>query len=159
MCFWYCIFLCTCISHKRMISEIRKAPEKSLQSKLMKSRNYLVNNHSIITYSKSSKYYNNSSTSNSNNSKDVRVVVVIRKWQPTPVFLPGEPHGQRLAGYSPWGRKCKTQLSDHPWNSPGKNTGVGSLSLLQGIFPTQRSNPGLPHGKRILYQLSHKRKP
>ena len=30
------------------------------------------------------------------------------------------------------------------WNSPGQNTGVGSLSLLQGIFPTQRSNPGLP---------------
>ena len=31
------------------------------------------------------------------------------------------------------------------WNSPGQNTGVGSLSLLQGIFPTQGSNPGLPH--------------
>ena len=30
-----------------------------------------------------------------------------------------------------------------PWNSPGPNTGVGSLSLLQGIFPTQGSNPGL----------------
>ena len=32
-----------------------------------------------------------------------------------------------------------------PWNFPGKNTGVGSCSLLQGIFPTQGSNPGLPH--------------
>ena len=30
-----------------------------------------------------------------------------------------------------------------PWSSPGQNTGVGSLSLLQGIFPTQESNPGL----------------
>ena len=30
-----------------------------------------------------------------------------------------------------------------PWDSPGQNTGVGSLSLLQGIFPTQGSNPGL----------------
>ena len=30
-------------------------------------------------------------------------------------------------------------------NSPGQNTGVGSLSLLQGIFPTQESNPGIPH--------------
>ena len=38
-----------------------------------------------------------------------------------------------------------------PWNSPGKNTGVGSLSLLQGIFPTPGSNPGLPHWQRILY--------
>ena len=37
-----------------------------------------------------------------------------------------------------------------PWNSPGQNTGVGSLSLLQGIFPTQGSNPGLPHCRRIL---------
>ena len=43
-----------------------------------------------------------------------------------------------------------------PWNSPGQNTGVGSLSLLQGIFPTQGSNPGLPHCSQILYQLSHK---
>ena len=41
------------------------------------------------------------------------------------------------------------------WYSPGQNTGVGSLSLLQGIFPTQGSNPGLPHCRQTLYQLSH----
>ena len=35
-----------------------------------------------------------------------------------------------------------------PWNSPGQNTGVGGLSLLQGIFPTQGSNPGLSHCRR-----------
>ena len=46
-----------------------------------------------------------------------------------------------------------------PWNSPGQNTGVGSLSLLQGIFPTQGSNPGLLHHRQILYQLSHKGSP
>ena len=46
-----------------------------------------------------------------------------------------------------------------PWNSPGQNTGVGSLSLLQGIFPTQGSNPGHLHCRRILYQLSHKGSP
>ena len=45
------------------------------------------------------------------------------------------------------------------WNSPGQNTGVGSLSLLQGIFPTQALNPGLLHCKPILYQLSHKGSP
>ena len=45
------------------------------------------------------------------------------------------------------------------WNSPGHNTGVGSLSLLQGIFPTQGPNPGLPHCGEILYQLSHRRSP
>ena len=43
-----------------------------------------------------------------------------------------------------------------PWNYPGQNTGVGSCSLLQGIFPTQRSNPGLLHCRWFLYQLSHK---
>ena len=43
-----------------------------------------------------------------------------------------------------------------PQNSPGQNTGGGSLSLLQGIFPTQVLNPGLPHYRQILYQLSHK---
>ena len=41
-----------------------------------------------------------------------------------------------------------------PWNSPGQNTGVGSLSFLQGIFPTQESNWGLLHCRWILYQLS-----
>ena len=43
-----------------------------------------------------------------------------------------------------------------PWNSPGQNKGVGSLSLLQGIFPTQGS---LLHCRWILYQLSHKGSP
>ena len=43
-----------------------------------------------------------------------------------------------------------------PWNSPGQNNGVGSHFLLQGIFPTQGSNPGLWHCRQILYQLSHK---
>ena len=42
-----------------------------------------------------------------------------------------------------------------PWNSPGQNTGVDSLSLLQGIFPTQRSNSGLLHCRWILYQVSY----
>jgi len=43
-----------------------------------------------------------------------------------------------------------------PWNSLGQNTGMGSICLLQEIFPTQGSNPGLPHCRQILYQLSHK---
>ena len=55
------------------------------------------------------------------------------------------------------GRACDP--TDCPWNSPGQNTGVGSLSLLQGIFPTQGSNPGLLRCKQILYQLSHKGSP
>ena len=46
-----------------------------------------------------------------------------------------------------------------PWNSPGQNTGVGSLSLFQGIFPTQVLDPGLLQCRWILYQLSHKGSP
>ena len=46
-----------------------------------------------------------------------------------------------------------------PWNSSGQNTGVGSLSLLQDVFPTQGSNPGLLRCRQILYQLSHKGSP
>ena len=42
-----------------------------------------------------------------------------------------------------------------PGNSPGQNTGMGSLSLHQGIFPTQGSNPGLPNCRWTLYQLSY----
>ena len=54
-----------------------------------------------------------------------------------------------------WKFLSHVQLFATPWNSPGKNTGVGSLSLLQGIFPTQGSNPGLPHCRRTLYWLKH----
>ena len=43
-----------------------------------------------------------------------------------------------------------------PWNSPGQNTGVGTLSLLQGIFLTQGSNPGLLHCGQILHHLSYR---
>ena len=46
-----------------------------------------------------------------------------------------------------------------PWNSPGQNTGVGSLSLLQGIFLTQESNWGVLHCRQILYQLSYQGSP
>ena len=46
-----------------------------------------------------------------------------------------------------------------PWTSPGQNTAVGNLSLLQGIFPAQGSNARLPHCRQILYQLSQKGSP
>ena len=58
---------------------------------------------------------------------------------------------------------CPTPLRPHglysPWNSSVQNTGVGSLSLLQRIFPTQGLNLGLLHCRRFLYQLSHKESP
>ena len=52
---------------------------------------------------------------------------------------------------------CPTLLQPYglysPRNSPGQNTGVGSLSLLQGIFPTRGSNPGLPHCRLMLLPI------
>ena len=54
--------------------------------------------------------------------------------------------------YSPWTIAPQAPLS---WNSPGKNTGVGSHSLLQGIFPTQELNPCNLHCRQMLYLLSH----
>ena len=55
-------------------------------------------------------------------------------------------------------QSCPTLLLTRflcPWASPGKNTGVGYHFLLQGIFPTQGSNPGVLHCRKILYHLSH----
>ena len=46
-----------------------------------------------------------------------------------------------------------------PWDSPGKNTGVGCHAHLQGIFPTQGWNLGLLHFRQILYCLSHQGSP
>ena len=54
---------------------------------------------------------------------------------------------------------CSPPGSSFHGDSPGKNTGVGCHAFLQGIFPTQGSNPGLPHCWRILYPLSHQGHP
>ena len=69
-----------------------------------------------------------------------------------------------LKGKIKWMSSCSVvtnSLQPHglysPWNSLGQKTGVSSLSLLQGIFPTQGPNPGLPHCRWILYQLNRKR--
>ena len=95
------------------------------------------------------------------------------------MFLPGESHGQRsLAGYSPWDytELDMTKQADTCTLEPqsaqlcpilcnprtvacwahlsGKSTGVGCHFLLQRIFPTQGSNPGLPHCRQTLYHLS-----
>ena len=60
-----------------------------------------------------------------------------------------------------WSESCSVLSDSLPphglyslWNSP-----VCSLSLLQEIFPTQGSNPSLPHCRRILYQIGHKGSP
>ena len=53
----------------------------------------------------------------------------------------------------------KTRARYSPLNSPGQNIGVGSHSLLQGIFPTQGPNPSLPHYRHVLNQLSHQENP
>ena len=53
---------------------------------------------------------------------------------------------------------CSPPVSS-PWDSPGKNTGVGCHALLQGIFQTQESNPGLLHCRQILYRLNHQGSP
>ena len=54
---------------------------------------------------------------------------------------------------------CSLPGSSVPGDSPGKNTGVSCLALLQGIFPTQGLNPGLSHCRWILYCLSHEGSP
>ena len=82
-------------------------------------------------------------------------------WQrPSAPFNSGQPP-KPLLGPSVWKWKplSRVRLFEtpySPWNSPGQNTGVGSLSLLQGIFPSQGSNPDLSRCRQILYQLSHK---
>ena len=84
------------------------------------------------------------------------------EFQRSPISSPGEisPRLDILKSESESCSVISDSLQRHglwsPWNSPGQNTGEGSLSLLQGIFPTQGSNPGFPHCRQMLYQLSHK---
>ena len=88
------------------------------------------------------------------NWKTLEKVHLVVTWRNSPWFC-----SQSLVKV---GHLCLTLCNptdSNPWNSPGQNTGVGSLSLLQGILPTQGSNPGFPHCRWILYQLSHKGSP
>ena len=84
-----------------------------------------------------------------------------------PLVPPGKPSLLSALSQLPRERERRSAMSDSLWphrlysprDSPGQNTGVGSLSLLQGIFPTQGSNPSLLHCRRIVYQLSHQGSP
>ena len=58
---------------------------------------------------------------------------------------------------TPWTVACTKLL--HPWDFPGKSTGVDCHFLLHGIFLTQGSNPGLLHCRQTLYHLSHQGSP
>ena len=69
-------------------------------------------------------------------------------------ILESESESWSVTSYSLWPHGLYS-----PWNSPGQNTGVGCLSFLQGIFPLQGSNPGLPHYRQTLYQLSYQGSP
>ena len=71
---------------------------------------------------------------------------------------------QHYKAVSEWVSESRSVLLDSlrlhglysSWNSPGQNIGVGNHSLLQGIFPTQGSNQGIPHCRQMPYQLSHR---
>ena len=80
---------------------------------------------------------------------------------PSPSGVCHKFHMAALKGKVTVAQSCLTLSDpmDSPWNSPGQNTGEGDLSLLQGILPTQGLNPGLPHCRWILYQLSHQGSP
>ena len=84
------------------------------------------------------------------------------------IFLSSEPPGKLYLDIRLVAQSCPTICdpmdcsppgSSVHGDSPGKNTRVGSHSLLQGIFSTQGSNPGLPHCRWILYCLSHQGSP
>ena len=78
---------------------------------------------------------------------------------PLYIFFPLNPYESDSESCSVVSDSLQPYGLNSPWNYPGQNNGVGSHSLLQGIFPTQGLNPGIPHCRWILYQLSHKESP
>ena len=82
-------------------------------------------------------------------------------WELRLLHLPIHRKALNFLTWDIWVSESRSVVSDSlqpsglysPWNSPGQNTGVGSCSFLQGILPTQGSNPGLSHCRQILYQL------
>ena len=78
---------------------------------------------------------------------------------------PGKPHKTMKRKKNESEQSCLTLCNPmdtrllRPWDFLGKGTGVGCDFLLQGNFPTQGSNPGLPHCRQTFYHLSHQRSP
>ena len=75
------------------------------------------------------------------------------------IFLPMFSSKNKSESHSVMSSSLQPHELYSPWNSPGQNTAVGSLSLLGWIFPTQLSNRGLLHYRWILYQLSYQGSP
>ena len=85
--------------------------------------------------------------------QEYRLTETLKYWLPVCVFNRSVvSNSLRPHGLQPAKLLC-------PWDSPGKNTGVGSHFLLQGIFPTQGLNWGLSLCRQILYHLSHQGSP
>ena len=83
----------------------------------------------------------------------VKSLSCLTLWDPMDCSLPGSSiHGILQARVLEWGAIAFSDGLYSPWNSSGH-------CLLQGIFPTQGLNPGLPHDRQILYQLSHQGSP
>ena len=76
--------------------------------------------------------------------------VSVRGWEPAPEMVRVRVLVAQSCPAPCHPMDCKPTRLLCPWNSPGQNTGVGSHSLLQGIFPTQGSNPGLPYCREIV---------
>ena len=85
--------------------------------------------------------------------------LITESWPPALRGFPGGIKGSESESRSVVSDSLPPHGLYSPWRSPGQNAGVGSLSLLQGLFPAQGSNPGLQHCRKILYQLSHKGSP
>ena len=112
--------------------------------------------HSSILWMKQNK---NAGTDNckENWKKVLSIMPLIQSMEPNggeEIFLGFTEHSLESESRSVVSDSLQSHGLHSPWNSPGQNTGLGSLSLLQGIFPTQGSNPGLQHCRQSLYQLS-----
>ena len=73
--------------------------------------------------------------------------------------MPSDQISRSVVSDSLWPHESQHARPPCPWNSSGKNTAVGCHCLLQGVFPTQESNPGLQHCRQILYRLNHQGSP
>ena len=96
------------------------------------------------------------------NIKYMPIFTNISPWHPNLIHIIPKLFAICLRHFMKVTQLCPTlcdPMDYSPWNSPGHNTGVGYLSLLQGIFLTQELSWGLLHCRWILFQLSQKGSP
>ena len=155
----YSVLIGQSVSHDYDQLKFSSIPQPAILKELKKKKFYFVYN---MLANPETKQLNGVKMLHKLNIKYMPIFTNISPWHPNLIHIIPKLFAICLRHFMKVTQLCPTlcdPMDYSPWNSPGHNTGVGYLSLLQGIFLTQELSWGLLHCRWILYQLSQKGSP